>query len=394
MTQVKNGANNEGLTKNKTFHVFSLFVFFMLGGFLAANQILVQNIALALGATKQQMGLMISALFTGSTLAVLFIGELGHRMGKRQAAGLTSLAVAAGSIVILLANNLLLVTAGFFIYGSGVGGYESTVMSLAADNQGTGANRSLNILQSLFSLGAVLTPLLLALLLKGSAYRPLYAASALFYLLSTLFYLFYRKIDRFAVEGIPRKGLTFLHLVKDPRMILLMFAMFIHIGSETALTYWIGSYYASVGLSDLAALSLSVYWFSSIVGRLLASRFHSPARIIAPAYTLAAGGTALLVLLPSAPLKLLAMALVGIGFSPVYVGLTLIGSGLYPTDTAPVFSLMVFSAGLGGVAFQPLMGLFVLSGNPQGAYWTIAALCAVMAALLAAQRFKAQESKA
>ncbi len=371
------------VVKNKAYNVFSLVAFLVMGSFLAANQKLVQNITGALGATEQQMGLMISALFTGSTAAVLFVGELGHRMGKRQAALVTSVLVTTGSIMIFFARSVPLVVAGFFVFGSGSGGYESTIMSLAADNHGRGANRFLNLLQSLFSLGAVFTPLLLAVWLGHQAYRPLFLLATLLYAASACFFLFSRNIDHFAREGQPRKGMAFFHLIKDRRILLFILAMFVYVGSESALTFWIGTYYATIGLGDLAAVSLSVYWFSGIVGRLFTSRFANPAVVMAPAFLIAALGIVLLLLLPGAPLKLLAMALIGIGFSPVYIGLTLSSSSLFPADSAPVFSLMIFSAGLGGVAFQPLISRFVSSSDVTGAYWTLALLCTLTALLLA-----------
>ena len=383
ITILNNGANNELLIKDKKFNAVSIIVFTLMGCLFAANQSLVQNISLHLDASGPQMGFMYSALYGGSMAAVLFAGELASRAGKRKAAFLTAVLVSLGSAIILSSQTIPLVTLGFFIYGTGIGGYESIAMSLVADNNGQNANRFLNFLQALFSAGAVLTPLLLAALLKQDQYRPLYVIAAAVYAGSALFYLTNKRMDTVAVQAEPQNGLAFLRFLKDGRMVLYMTGMFLHVGSETALTYWIGTYYDYVGISGYTALSYSVYWLSSIVGRLIGSRCKSASSIMAPCFLLVAAGCALLVLLPGIWLKLMSVVLVGIGFAPVYAGLALIGGQLFPENSAPAFSLMIFSAGLGGGLFQPMIGMFVTSGDPRGAYWIIAALCVVMAAVMA-----------
>jgi len=63
--------------------------------------------------------------------------------------------------------------------------------------------------------------------------------------------------------------------------------------------------------------------------------------------------------------------------------IALIGGELFPEDSAPAFSLMIFAAGLGGVLFQPVISLFLSSGNPAAAYWIAGILSAVTAVVLA-----------
>lgn len=381
---INDGDNINCLIKSKRFNIVSVFIFALMGCFLAANQSLVQNISLALDATGAEMGYMISALYGGSMAAVLFAGELAERFGKRRAAFVTAVLVTVGSLIILLSQSVLSVIIGFFIYGAGIGGYESVSMSLVSDNNGENSNRYLNFLQALFSAGAVLTPLLLSFLFKADTFRPLYAVAAACYAGFAVFFFTSRWIDDFAVQETRQKGVAFLRLVKNRRMLLYMLAMFIHLGSETALTYWIGSYFGYAGIPAYGAAALSVYWFSSIVGRLLGSRISSPKSIMAPCFLFAAIGSIMLVLLPGPVFKILSVIVVGVAFAPIYAGLALIAGDLFPKNSAPAFSLMIFSAGLGGVLFQPMISLFISSGDPRGAYYIIAALCAAVAVIMAA----------
>lgn len=367
---------------NKNYNNVAIIIYTLMGCFQAANQSLVQNIAHSFGASDGVMGYMVSALYGGSMAAVLFEGELAEKIGKRKAAFATAMVVCLGSLALLLSNSAAAAVVGFFLYGMGVGGYESINSSLVADNNKADSNRVLNTLQALFSAGAVFTPLLISLLLKGTAFRPLYAISAVCYGLFALYFLNNKSIDGFASAGETSTGFAFLKLMKNRLMLLCMLAMFIHIGSETALTYWAGSYFSFAGMPEYGSIALSAYWFSSIIGRIIGSRVRSARTLMAPCFVIAAIGVVLLLVLPSPILKVMAVIMVGVAFAPLYAGLTLIAGELFPENSASAFSIMIFSAGIGGVTFQPMISLFVSSGDPRWAYLVIAGLCLITAVLM------------
>ncbi|MDO4565856.1 MAG: MFS transporter [Oscillospiraceae bacterium] len=380
------------MVKDRTFNTVSIAIYFLMGSFLAANQSLVSNIAASYGAGEREMGYMISSLYGGSVVAVLIFGELAQRLGKRRASLLTSFAVCAGSFLVLISSSPLLATIGLFIYGAGVGGFESCVMALLTDNNGENSNRFLNFLQALFSGGAVLSPLIIAALFKEEQFRPFYAFVLACYAAFACYFAFGRRIDSFArqPEAMP-KGLAFLKLIKHPLIIVYMLCMMIYLGSETAFTYWIGSYLEGEGLGLFSAGALSAYWFSSIFGRLIGTQFSSPSNLMAPCFLLAAAGCVSLVFVPGGWLKLLSVILVGLGFAPLYAGLALLAGTLFPSESASAFSLMIFSSALGGIAFQPFISLLISSGEAKGAYFIIAALCALCApALRLAARRRAE----
>lgn len=372
----------KSITSNRNYNNVAIIIYTLMGCFQAANQSLVQNIAHSFGASDGVMGYMVSALYGGSMAAVLFEGELAEKIGKRRAAFVTALVVCLGSLAILISNSAAAAVVGFFLYGMGVGGYESINSSLVADNNRANSNRVLNTLQALFSTGAVFTPLLISLLLKGTAFRPLYAISTVCYGLFAFYFLNNKSIDTFASAGETSTGFAFLKLMKNRLMLLCMLAMFIHIGSETALTYWAGSYFSFVGAPAYGSIALSAYWFSSIIGRIIGSRIRSARTLMAPCFVIAAIGVVLLLVLPSPIMKVLAVIMVGVAFAPLYAGLTLIAGELFPENSASAFSIMIFSAGIGGVTFQPMISLFVSSGDPRWAYWVIAALCLLTAVLM------------
>lgn len=383
------------MIKDRRYNGFSVMIFSLMGAFLAANQAIVANIAQALGGSEAEMGYMVSALYLGSMIAVPFEGELAVALGKRKAVVISALMVCVGAVLMLVCQSIPVAILGLTVYGAGIGGYESINMSLVADNRQGDANQFLNLLQALFSVGAMISPLLIARYLRSDQFRPMYAVLLGCYTFLLLYFLLDRRIDTFATRDQKEEhGFVFLKLMKNGKMLIYMLAMFIYLGSETALTFWIGSLYTQAGIGEYGAMALSSYWFASIFGRLLGSRIKSPKTIVVPCFAVGALGYFVVAFVPGVIAKTLAVIIMGIAFAPLYAGIALIGGELFPEYSAPAFSLMIFAAGLGGVLFQPVISLFLSSGNAAAAYWIAGILSAVTALVLAVMQGREKAAKA
>ena len=377
------------MIKDKRYNGFSVLIFTLMGCFLAANQSIVANVAEALGGSEAEMGYLVSALYLGSMIAVPFEGEIAVALGKRKALIISTLMVCAGAVLMLICQNIPVAILGLTVYGAGIGGYESINMSLVADNRQEDANQFLNFLQALFSTGAMISPLIIARYLRSNEFRPMYAVLLGCYTFLLLYFLMDRRIDTFASQDKKEEnGFVFLKLMKNGKMLVYMTAMFIYLGSETALTFWIGSLYTQAGIGEYGAMALSAYWFASIFGRLLGSRVKSPKSIVVLCFAVGAAGYFVVAFVPGVIAKTLAVIVMGIAFAPLYAGIAIIGGELFPEYSAPAFSLMIFAAGLGGVLFQPVISLFLSSGNAAAAYWIAGVLSAVTALVLAVMQGK------
>jgi len=93
---------------------------FIFGCFYSANQLLVNNIREAYGATDVQMAMMIGALYAGPLLMVLVFGSLSDRIGRKQSATIALLMVTTGLILLIISANISLVIIGYFIYSAGI----------------------------------------------------------------------------------------------------------------------------------------------------------------------------------------------------------------------------------------------------------------------------------
>ena len=382
------------MIQDKRYNYLSVLIFSLMGVFLAANQSIVANVTEALGGSEAEMGYMISALYVGSMLAVPFGGELAVAFGKRMAAFVATATVCLGALLILLCQSVPVAILGYTVYGAGIGGFESINMSLVADNRQEDANQFLNFLQALFSIGAMISPLIIANFLRADEFRPMYAVLLGCYTFLLIYFLLDRRIDTFATRD-KKEGnsFVFLKLMKSGKMLIYMLAMFIYLGSETALTFWIGSLYTQAGIGEYGAMALSAYWFASIFGRLLGSRVKSPKSIVVPCFAVGAVGYFVVAFVPGVIAKTLAVIIMGIAFAPLYAGIAIIGGELFPEYSAPAFSLMIFAAGLGGVLFQPVISLFLSSGNAVAAYWIAGILSAATALVLAVMHSREKAAK-
>lgn len=383
------------MIKDRRYNGVSVVIFSLMGCFLAANQAIVANIAQALGGSEAEMGYMVSALYLGSMIAVPFEGELAVAFGKRIAVVISALMVCVGAVLMLICQSIPVAIVGLTVYGAGIGGYESINMSLVADNRPEDSNQFLNLLQALFSIGAMISPLIIAKYLRSDEFRPMYAVLLGCYTFLMLYFLMDRRIDTFATRDKKEEnGFVFLKLLKNGKMLIYMLAMFIYLGSETALTFWIGSLYTQAGIGEYGAMALSSYWFASIFGRLLGSRVKSPKSIVVPCFAIGAAGYFVVAFVPGVIAKTLAVIVMGIAFAPLYAGIAIIGGELFPEYSAPAFSLMIFAAGLGGVLFQPIISLFLSSGNAAAAYWIAGILSAATALVLAVMQGREKAAKA
>lgn len=365
------------------FNPFVYVVFLFMGTFFAGNQLMVHYVSASFGATELELSMMIGALYVGSMLMVLVLGEVSERIGKRLGVMLAAAAYSVGALFIALSGNLALSVPAFFLYGCGSGGLEGVMFSLIGDYNGPDTNKHMNLAQAFFSIGAVAGPILIDRLTTMFSYKFVYGFMWLF--MGGLAILFYcsRSIESFAVksEG-GTGGLTTFKLLKNPAMLLFMLTLMIAIGCETAVTYWLVNYFDLLGAAALGAFGLSMYWFASIPGRVIGSRVRNQGRFLMFCFVLCAVGLVLLLALPSPPLKLLGVLVIGVALAPVYPSISTMGGNLFPGKSAAAFSLMVFSCGLGGTLAQPIIGAVSRSASITAVYAAISVIMLVLAVLV------------
>ena len=364
---------------NKSFNRFTYIFFFFHGCFFTGNQLMVHYSAQALLAGEKTLGIMIGAFYTGSMVMVLLLGEISERVGKRIGAFMAAVIYSTGAFFISFADSIPFMIASYFLFGSGVGSLEGMWFSFIGDVNGEETGKQMNLAQAVFSVGAILSPLLLANLLVFVSFRLVYVFIGIFMAALSLFFLFRRSIDALAIKSDKAvSGLTMFRLVRSPLMLALMLVLIVNIGSETSLTYWLPNYFGYYGAAGLGATGLSLYWLASVPGRFLASRLKNHSLTLVFSFLLCILGVGIILAMGQVELKLIGVFITGMALAPVYPCVASLGASLFPNNSASAFSLMVFSCGFGGALAQPLISRAAEKASVSAVY---RALLAIMLAL-------------
>ena len=368
---------------SKHFNVIICIIFLFMGLFFAGNQMLVHHVSSNFAANNVELGLMIGAMYVGSLLMVLVLGEVSARIGKRLGAVIAAICYSAGALFVALAGSVKLSIVAFLIFGCGTGGIEGMLFSLIGDYNGEDTNKVMNISQAFFSIGAVVGPLLFEQMLKTVPYR--YAYGVMWLIMGAIAVTFWlaRSVESFTKrDDSTEKGLSIFKLVRNPAMIIYMLVLMISIGCESSVTYWLATYFDVLGAVGLGTLGLSIYWISSIPGRLVGATAKNRGRYLAVSYIVATVGILLLLLIPDPKLKFIGICVMGVALAPVYPSISTLGASLFPKKTASAFSLMVFSSGLGGALAQPIIGAISEASSITTVYGAIAVVMLILSGMM------------
>lgn len=375
------------MSNTKHINIVSCITFCLFGGFYAGHQLLVNNIVAAFGGGDTQLATLTTCTFLGTLIMVLLFGEITQRFGKKIGICLSVLLMAAGCALILFSSGVIMAAAGMLIYSMGAGGFESGLYAMLTDLNGERTARLLLVTQMLFSLGAFLSPIILGYTIPADQFRPAYLV---FTVLISLFFVFFATIklplsiaqtQNDADEPKAEKSAT-VTLLKKPFILLCLLSMILFIGCESAATFWVVSLFDSFNYRELGALALSAYWLASIFGRLVCARLTRIERAAPYAIIASIAGLLLILLVPNPYIKFTGVIILGLTMSPLYPIINYLGGNAYPRYAAAAFSLIIFSASLGGVISQPIFGAVANASGTQTVYWLVVGLLGVLFFLL------------
>lgn len=364
------------------FNPFIYVLFLFTGLFFAGNQAALHYAAAEFGSSDAPLSALVGALCLGSMMMVPVLGEISERIGKRLAAVIASLFFAVGGILAAVSQSFPVSAGALFLFGCGVGSLESVGFALIGDYNGPNTGKHMNLSQAVFSVGAVAGPFLINFLLEHASYRVFYGFTGVFMAALAVVLFCSRSIDDFTVKSGGGAGLTVFKLIKDPVMIQFMLTMMAVMGCETAITYWLASYFTALSAPALGAIGLSLYWFASIPGRVFSSRIKNQGLLLTICFAVCGVGILMLLLMPTPEMKLLGILIAGLSLAPAYPGLSTLGGNLYPTQSGASFSLMVFASGLGGTLAQPIIGAVSQAASLVTVYSAIVVIMAALAVLI------------
>jgi fucose permease len=321
-------------------------------------------------------GYVASSFSSGWLLARMSVGTLLAASCALTAASLLGYA-AAPAWGAMIAMGLLA--------GLGAGAIDSGLNTHVATHHGA---RTLNLLHACYGLGTTTGPILMtAVLMAGSPWRRGYAILGAAQLALALCFLVTRRrwphppgggpmavddrdareraqtaaADSHPLDGMAPAPLT--ATLRLPTARLGVAAFFLYVGLEASAGAWIYSLlHEARALSTASAgAAVSVYWGGLLVGRLvfgLTPDALHPRRLPSLAVAVAAGGAGMLAMATSAPVSLVAAAILGAGFGPVFPSLIASTSRrLGPAHAANGVGFQIAAAAIGQSLLPALAGV-------------------------------------
>ena len=311
------------------------------------------------GLSLAAAGLAFPARSFGSLLGSMFSGVASDLFGRKPLLVVSALLQAGGLTLAAFAGYWLLFLLGFVIMGVSQGAVSTIINALTSDLRQDDRARAFNVLHGIYSVGAALSPLLIALVLRwGQDWRVIFlGASAIwvFYGVSASW------VDYPEQSGsVAKRQLLSVAFLKD-RLALALFAVAcIYNGVAWVLLGWVNMYLQDGGgvAPFLATSKISLLYVGLTTGRFVCAAvaerigYGNSIRIL----SVGAAISLLLVILGGHPLLIV--------FGVIMSGLFL--SGLYPTALA--FANNLFPALAGTVVAT--MSLAMNLGTMLPPWWT------------------------
>jgi FHS family glucose/mannose:H+ symporter-like MFS transporter len=299
-----------------------------------------------------QAGVLFTAQYLASTLAVALSGALVSRWGFRFAIKAGLLLMSAG-VGLLLTGPKLLGIVCIAAYGAGLGLAVPAANLLVAEVNPGRRSAKLNLLNFCWSAGAVSCPILVAAAAKSHRFPLFLAAVAGFALLVAIGIAAMPSsiVEPAAATDEGRKmglGIPWKH-----RALWFLAALFfLYVGVENAFGGWVASYAKSLNLTPaLALMTPSFFHAALMLGRWLAPlllRAIDEIRLAQAGILVACAGMAGLVLSYELRGVVFSACLAGLGLSCVYPITIALLSREFGSASSRVGSLMFFLSNIGG----------------------------------------------
>lgn len=342
-----------------------------MGLVVAAYGPLLEHLTRRFGVSLPVAGATISVHFAGALLGVLIAMRAMVRLPARVTVMAACGIAGAGCAFAAIAFVWPFFLAAIFVIGLGFGALVIGLNQLVAYSEGRRRAALLSVLNSAYSAGAVVGPVVVAAFARDHFSLLLLAAAAVALALMP------------GVAGIVGRLPVATGPSRRPGLLVVVFicAFTLYVALETGAGGWMPSHLESTGLrSQDAATVTSGFWLALVTGRLLMTLV--PARVPEPVIVTTGAAVATVALIGASipALAPFAYVLSGLALAPIFPTGIVWLARLRPGDSRAT-SWLFPAASVGGIAGPGAIGL-VIAGFGVG--WAPAVLAVVGAAMSAA----------
>jgi len=311
--------------------------------------------------------------------AIIAAGSIGYFLSSY----LAGIFLAAAGLRLTLMISLLLIFGGleffamtpipwlnmllYFIVGIGQGGIELSVDWATLRMEGPGGGRAMSLMHGAFSIGAVVGPLIIAILISAHLdWTLIYRGIGVLFLAIAIFMQFMPLAalgrDRGHAAGGSRRD-----LFRHPAYWLGFFALFVYVGVELGISNWVAEYFVSVFRAPIptGSFMVSLFWAGLLVGRFGVPFFQTHIQrekiLIALSALMACSVMALAAIgfvssgNIAATIAGMVVILAGLGCSIVYPNIMSIIGDLFPHTQGEAVGFAAMGGGMGSFVFPYIM---------------------------------------
>ena len=312
------------------------------------------------------VGSLAALLPLGILCGSVIFGPVVDRYGYRFPLSVSSLFLLAGFEMIAFADSFAPVQAAFFLLGFGGGVINGGTSALVADTSEGSTGAALSLLGVFFGIGALGLPALTGFALTRISYETIISLLGLSVLLPVTVFLSVALPSPKQPMGFPLKEGG--AMLKHPTLLLLAGTLFFQSGLEGMTSSWSTMYLqkivdlpVEISLFGLTAYAASLTAARGVLGWLL-KRF-SPATVAVSCMAVAIAGGVLLMYSDGPTVSFCALALIGIGFAPVFPVVLGYVAELFPTLSGTAFGIALVVALIGSTILNYLLGILTESSG-------------------------------
>ncbi|QRN83444.1 MFS transporter [Chloroflexota bacterium] len=368
-------------SRNRVIFVITCISFFSFGIYSAGLGPVILELADRIGSTPAAIGIIFTAIYTGSLLTQITSGWLTTKFGRMTIMTISILLIALGLFGLVNVKSLGLLVSFCFVIGLGQGGLDMVSNLIVSQAYPEKSVAFLNILHLVYGVGSTLGPILVSLFIKyfNRGLLVEWVAGVMFFALGLVFLFIHRE------EKVVSSETVKVELVEDKQtpvftnvLVWLLGAMlFIVVGTQFSVGSWASIFLTNTtGLSpEKASMSASLYWMFISIGRVLAIFLSNKLTQMKMLFVNIAGsivGSILFLITTGAYLpSLISLIFIGLSFGGFYPLLLSFMPKFFGKNVDKAGSIIITSGTVGGMILPSLAGNILNSISPAAFAWAI-----------------------
>lgn len=342
-------------------------IFFVEGFTIAALGPVAPDLAAQTGASLAGIGRIVSAVFAGSLLAQFVSGWAGDRFGRRLVLTMGLGLFAACTALVAISPTLSVALLVSVALGVGYGATTLSVNVMAAELAPDKRASAVNLVNTFYGLGAIAGPLAVSFLIErhGRSLPALWIGAACLAVsgVVALAALPARLPHHVPAGGPSTRGPAVS--LRDPVLVACGLLLLVYVGSEMSEGFWAAVYLERSTGMDAAqsAAATALFWSALTAGRLLATaagmRVTAEHLMTASVWIACAGAALLWSAHGVGWLSVTALAILGLGFGPIYPTGVAVLAARFPHAAGTATSRMGILAAMGGALLPWVHGLVI-----------------------------------